>query len=60
MELEAKYIQIKKEDIRATSTTCVFMSIDVVLMSFFVNFGHTLQRSKVFIVNFELVNTDSE
>ena len=49
----------EKKDTRATSTNCVFMSIDVVLVSFFVNFRHTSHPFLVFLIfNFEQVNTD--
>ena len=33
-------LKVKKKENRVISTNCVFISIDVVLVSFFVNFGH--------------------
>ena len=42
-------VKVKKEDTRATSTNCMFMSTDAVLVSFFVNFGHISQRFLVFL-----------
>ena len=36
--------KVKKKDTRTTSINCVFMSIEVVLVSFFVNFGHFSHR----------------
>ena len=35
VEQEAKHVQVKRKDTRAMSINCVFMSIDVVLVSFF-------------------------
>ena len=51
---------VKKKDTRTVSTNCVFMFIDVVLVPFFVNFGHFTSFSSVFIVNFAQVNVDLE
>ena len=54
--------KVKKEDTRAMSINCVFMSTDVILVPFFVNFEHNSLRFLVFffIVNFGQVNTDWE
>ena len=43
--------KVKKKDTRATSTNCMFIATDVVLVSLFVN-------SSVFVFNFEQVNSD--
>ena len=51
-------LKVKKKDNRVTSTNCVFMSIDVILVSVFVNFEHFTLFSSVFIFNFEQVNID--
>ena len=42
--------KIKKKDAWATSINCVFMSIDIVLVSFFVNFGHNSDCVLVFLL----------
>ena len=47
--------KVKKKDTTATSTNCVLMSIDVILVSFFVNFGHISHRFLVIFI--EQVNT---
>ena len=53
--------KVKKKDTRAMSINCVLMSIGVVLVSFFVNFGHFFDCFLVIIIaNFEQVNTDWE
>ena len=41
--------KVKKKDNRVTLTNCVFMSIDIVLVSFFVDFGHISHRFLVFL-----------
>ena len=33
-------MSVKKKDTTMMSVNCMFMSIDIILMSFFVNFGH--------------------
>ena len=38
-----------KKETRAASTNCIFMLIDVILVSFFVNFGHISCRFLVFL-----------
>ena len=44
--------KVKKKDTRATPTSCEFTSIDIVLVSFFVNFGQISYRFLVlFILN---------
>ena len=40
----------KKKDTSATSINFGFMSIDIVLLSFFVNFGHILHYFPVFLL----------
>ena len=42
--------KVKKKDTRARSINCVFMSIDVVLVSFFVDFGHISHHFPVFLL----------
>ena len=34
--------KVKKKDIRASLNNCIIMSIEVVLVSFVVDFGHTI------------------
>ena len=41
--------KVKKKDTRVTSTKCVFMSIDVVMVSFLVNFRHISHRFLIFL-----------
>ena len=41
--------KVKKKDTEATSTNSMFMSIDVVLVSFFVNFGHISHLFPLFL-----------
>ena len=48
--------KVKKKDTRVMSINCMFMSVDVILVIFFVNFGHFSQFFSNFIVNFEQVN----
>ena len=43
--------KVKKKDTRDTSTNCVFMSIGIVLVSFFVNFGPISLRFLVFLLD---------
>ena len=50
--------KVKKKDTRETSTNYMFMSINVVLVSFFVNLDVFTPFSSVFILNFEQVNTN--
>ena len=54
-------LRVKKKHTIATSTNCVFMSIDVILVSFLLILGmfHTIPWC-FFIVNFEQVDTDWE
>ena len=42
--------RVKKKDTRATSTNCVFMSMDVIVVSSVVNVGHNLHRFVVFLL----------
>ena len=42
-------LKFKKKDTRAMSNNCVFMSTDVVLVSFYVNVGHILHYFLVFL-----------
>ena len=53
--------KVQKKDTRAASIT-VFMSVDFVLVSFFVNSSHISHRSfsNIFIVNFEQIDTNWE
>ena len=44
-------LKVKKKDTRATPSNCVFMLINVVLVSSFVNFGHIPHRFLVFLLN---------
>ena len=48
--------KVTKKDTRGMSINFVLLSIDVFLVSFFINFGHISPFSSVFIVNFEQVN----
>ena len=41
--------KVKKKDTRAMSINCVFMSIDIVLESFFVHFGDISDHLLVFL-----------
>ena len=53
--------KVKKKDIRASLNNCIIMSIEVVLVSFVVDFGHISYHSLVFLLfNFEQVNTNWE
>ena len=55
---------IKKDTIvkSINDINCVSKSVDVILVSVFVNFGYISHRfhTIIFTVNFELVNTDWE
>ena len=42
--------KVKKNDTRATSVNYMFMSIDAVLVYFFVNLGHILNHFLVFLL----------
>ena len=42
--------KVKKKDTRAMTINFVFVSVDVSLVSFFVNFGHILHRFLVFLL----------
>ena len=42
--------KVEKKDTGVMSTNCVFMSLDVALVSFFVNFGHILHCFPVFLM----------
>ena len=41
--------KVKKKDARVTSANCIFISIDIGLVSFFVNFGHISHRFLIFL-----------
>ena len=52
-------LYVEKKDTRAMPTNCVFKSIGVVLVSFFVNFRHILHCFLGFLLlSLEQVNTD--
>ena len=48
----------KKKLFTQSDVNCVFTSIDVILVSIFVNLGHFTPFSNIFIFNFEQVNID--
>ena len=52
--------KVKKKDTRAMSINCVFMSVDVILVSFLLILEYFAPFSSIFIVNFEQVNTNWE